>query len=267
MAHNRYVVQCDLIPGNICVGLFDDDKKFEAGLVFRFCVFLFALSVQWFFPFYHWCDADAVCFQTDACKRHHYCQSFLQTAAHCISARLVSLTHVDAYTVAGALIQLAALGFFIQLISSLKIFFQLQLQPIVKWFWLTAGSAFAVKIVLQAFSAIPQLNTYAFGVRPIVIGFLHLVLLAFVSVFLMGYLLQQQFLQTAHSLAKKAAWLFLIAVLLNEALLMLHGVVAMNYESIPYMNYYLLGAAILLFTSLLLLFKMNTSSTNSSFPL
>lgn len=166
--------------------------------------------------------------------------------------------------VAGALIQLAALAYFIQLITSLISYFQQSLYPTVKWFWLAAGSAFAVKIVLQAFSAIPELNTYAFGVRPIVIGFLHLVLLAFVSVFLMGYLLQQQFLQMAHPLTKKAAGLFLIAVLLNEVLLMLQGVVAMKYESIPYMNYYLLGTAVILFLSLILVFTINTFSTKSS---
>lgn len=168
--------------------------------------------------------------------------------------------------VAGALIQLAALGYFIQLVVSLKTFFQQQLQPLVKWFWLAAGSAFAIKIVLQVFSAIPQLNTYAFGVRPIVIGFLHLVLLAFVSVFIMGYLLQQQFLSTVHPPAKRAAWLFLIAVLLNEILLMLQGVVAMKYETVPYMNYYLLGTAVILFISLVLVFTLNTFSTKSSSP-
>jgi hypothetical protein len=166
--------------------------------------------------------------------------------------------------VAGALIQLAAVGYFIQLIISLKTFFKQHLQTIVKWFWLAAGSAFAIKIILQAFSAIPQLNTYAFGVRPIVIGFLHLVLLAFVSVFVMGYLLQQQFLHTAHPLAKKAAWLFLIAVLLNEALLMLQGVVAMRYESIPYMNYYLLGTAVLLMGSLVGVFWGNVKKIELS---
>jgi hypothetical protein len=166
--------------------------------------------------------------------------------------------------VAGALIQLAALGYFVQLILSLKTFLRQQLHPIVKWFWLVAGSAFAIKILLQAFSAIPQLNTYAFGVRPIVIGFLHLVLLAFVSVFIVGYLFQQQFLQTAHSLVRKAACLFLIAVLLNEVLLMLQGVVAMKYETVPYLNYYLLGTAILLLTALISLLAKNAVSMKSS---
>jgi hypothetical protein len=159
--------------------------------------------------------------------------------------------------VAGALLQIAALVFMSKLFPLLRNIFHKHLRPIIKWFWLFAASAFVIKIILQAFSAIPQLNTYAFGVRPIVIGFLHLVLLAFVSVFLIGYLLQQQMLQLTTPVSKIAAWLFLSSVLLNEVLLMLQGLMAMFYETIPYMNFYLFGTAVLLFLSLIGLLLTN----------
>jgi hypothetical protein len=156
--------------------------------------------------------------------------------------------------VAGALIQLAALWHFLKLTVSWKKNAAVFVYPIVKWFWMVAGTAFAIKMILQAFSAIPQLNVYAFGLRPVIIGFLHLVLLAFVSVFIMGWLFQTQLLPVTQPPAKKAAWLFVSAVLLNEVLLLMQGVIAITYTTIPYVNHFLLVTALLLFLSLLLLF-------------
>jgi hypothetical protein len=155
--------------------------------------------------------------------------------------------------VVAALIQLAALWYFLKLIVALRSKLAAVLQPLVKWFWLTAGFAFAVKIILQSLSAVPQLNVYAFGLRPIIIGFLHLALLAFVSVFIMSWLFQMEMLQLTHRLGKRAAWLFLGAVVFNEILLMLQGVVAVFSKNMPYTNMLLLFAAFLIFTSLCIL--------------
>jgi hypothetical protein len=158
----------------------------------------------------------------------------------------------------GGLIQLVALFYFVKAIIALKSFFQAELQKHVKWFWLAAALALVIKIVLQALSAVPQLNTYAFGVRPIVIGFLHLVLLVFVSVFIMGYLLQQQLLQVTSPVSKKAGWVFLIAVLSNEVLLMLQGIAGITFHTLPYVNHLLLLTAIFIFSALLTLFIKNS---------
>jgi hypothetical protein len=163
--------------------------------------------------------------------------------------------------VAGALVQLAALWFFIKLIMRQKNNFNTQVIPLVKWFWLVVGTAFAIKILMQVFSAVPQLNVFAFGLRPIVIGFLHLVLLVFVSVFLMGYLFQQGFL-TLHRATKTAAWFFLIGVLLNEVVLMIQGIAAISYATIPYANYLLLFTALLMLMSLLVVFASNFKVDN-----
>lgn len=159
---------------------------------------------------------------------------------------------------AGGLIQLVALFYFVKAITALKPFFQAALQKHVKWFWLAAALALVIKIVLQALSAVPQLNTYAFGVRPIVIGFLHLVLLVFVSVFIMGYLLQQQLLQVTSPVSEKAGWVFLIAVLANEVLLMLQGIAGITFHTLPYVNHLLLLTAIFIFSALLTLFIKNS---------
>lgn len=155
--------------------------------------------------------------------------------------------------VAGAVVQLAALVYFIKLIAALRKKMLHNLHPISKLFWLVAGSAFVIKIILQAFSAIRQLNTYAFGLRPIVIGFLHLVLLAFVSVFIIGYLIQEQMISVQNTISRKAARLFIGGVMVNELVLMLQGVAAITYNTIPFANHLLLATAVIILLALLLL--------------
>ena len=52
--------------------------------------------------------------------------------------------------------------------------------------------ALTIKFMLQSGSVIPSLSTLAFGFRPIVIGYLHLVLLGFTTLFLLGSMLEDQ---------------------------------------------------------------------------
>lgn len=152
---------------------------------------------------------------------------------------------------AAALIQLVAAGFLIKII--LQIRKQLQLPTQVKWLWLIAAAAFILKITLQAFSAIPELNTYAFGIRAIVIAFLHLVLLLFVSFFLLGFLIQHQLITVEKKQSKTGLWIFACAAISNEVLLILQGIAAMQSTNIPYNGYLLLAVAVAMFGGLLLL--------------
>ncbi len=158
-----------------------------------------------------------------------------------------------------ALIQLIALAIFIRLFLQLKKQLSTTLHRFVKWIWLFSASAFTLKIILQAFSAIPELNKFAFGIRPIIIGFLHLVLLGFVSLFILGYLLQQQLLSLQQKSAAFGLWLFVFAMVLNEVLLMGQGMAAISYSHFPYGNQLLLGAAILMFAGLLVVYSSQAS--------
>ncbi len=154
---------------------------------------------------------------------------------------------------AAAIIQLFAVYLFIGLAYELKHILQSTIHPLVKWLWSFSILAFIIKIILQAFSAIPELNKYAFGIRPIIIGFLHLVLLGFVSIFILGYFAQSQLVSIEKNRAKKGIWIFIAGVLLNEMILMLQGIAAIRFTDIPYANYLLLFAAISMFTGLVLL--------------
>ena len=159
-----------------------------------------------------------------------------------------------------AFVQLIALVIFVWLFLQLRKQLSQHLHRFVKWIWLFSASAFALKIILQAFSAIPELNKFAFGIRPIIIGFLHLVLLGFVSLFILGYLIQHKLLVLQNKTAAIGLWLFISAMILNEVLLMGQGVTAISYSHFPYGNELLLGAAVLMFVGLLMFYKSQKSN-------
>lgn len=64
-------------------------------------------------------------------------------------------------------------------------------KPVLFFVGLLSMLALMLKIVLQAGSTIPSISKLAFGFRPIVIAYLHLVLLAFTLLFLLAYLIDQ----------------------------------------------------------------------------
>ena len=115
-----------------------------------------------------------------------------------------------------------------------------------------SGMALTVKLFLQLGSTIPSLSNLAFGFRPIVIGYLHLVLLGVITLFLLGYMFAKN-----HFIANKkiftGAFVFATGVILNEALLMIQGTAAISYTTIPFINEMLLGTALILFSGVLLM--------------
>ncbi|MEO7045129.1 MAG: hypothetical protein ABI091_07445 [Ferruginibacter sp.] len=110
--------------------------------------------------------------------------------------------------------------------------------------------ALTAKLLLQLGSTVPSLSQLAFGFRPIVIGYLHLVLLGVISLFLLGYMITENFIQENRTL-KIGIVIFACGVILNEVILMTQGITALDYYNIPYINEMLLGAALVLFTGAL----------------
>ncbi len=161
---------------------------------------------------------------------------------------------VETIALVAAVVQLIGLLFFLK---TLKLIFRTLKNTVNRsvWgLWTLSVSAFILKIILQTLSAIPQLNQYAFGIRPIVIGFLHLVLLGFVSLFLLGYLFENKLLQLKDATSKWSLWLFCTGVLLNELILMIQGLCAINSSDLPFSNHILLTVAVMMFLGLAILF-------------
>lgn len=113
------------------------------------------------------------------------------------------------------------------------------------------GIAFCVtlKLLLQFGSVFPVLSKLAFGFRPIVIAYLHLVLLAIISGFLLTYLYTNELIYRS---TKTMFFLviFIIGVFLNEFLLALQGIFSFEYVLIPYANELLFVSAIVLLTGI-----------------
>ncbi len=125
--------------------------------------------------------------------------------------------------------------------------------------------AFTIKIVLQLLSTIPALNQLAYGFRPIVIGYLHLVLLGFITLFILAYATGIHVIQY-NSRMVNGAIIFASGIIINEILLLFQGTAAMELISIPFNNEMLLGAAFILFSGAFLLFvsqkKVKTTLPN-----
>ena len=124
--------------------------------------------------------------------------------------------------------------------------------PTAKRILVLSALALTAKLLLQLGSTIPSLSDLAFGFRPIVIGYLHLVLLGVITLFLLGYMFAEKYFHI-NKIAIAGAIVFAGAVILNEVFLMVQGVAAITYTAIPFINEMLLGSALLLFSGSLLI--------------
>ncbi|MCO5229538.1 MAG: hypothetical protein M9958_00140 [Chitinophagales bacterium] len=115
-------------------------------------------------------------------------------------------------------------------------------------FFYGATFAMTIKFILQTISIIPSLSHLVFGLRSIVIAYIHLILLGVYSLFIIGYAFQNRLLR-ATPLAKFAAFAFLLGVVLNEAVLGIQGMAAFTYTLVPFSNEALFVVASLLFLS------------------
>lgn len=122
----------------------------------------------------------------------------------------------------------------------------------VKMFFFSAAVAMSIKFVLQTLSVIPDLSHAVFGLRPIVIAYLHLVFLGVYSLFIIGMLFRNKVVHLYNG-SKIAALVFLVGVILNELVLAVQGFAAFTYTVVPYVNQYLLIAALTLLSGALLL--------------
>jgi hypothetical protein len=131
-------------------------------------------------------------------------------------------------------------------------FFSSISNKLLKYLFAFVGVALLIKFSLQLFSIIPSISKLVFGFRPIVIAYLHLVLLAITSVFIITYLFANHFIIN-NTKAKKAIVLFTIGVLLNEFILGVQGIASISYIVVPYTNYMLLAVSVLILVSSLML--------------
>ncbi len=121
-----------------------------------------------------------------------------------------------------------------------------------RWILGLSAIALTLKLLLQLGSTIPSLSILAYGFRPIVIGYLHLVLLGVISLFLLGYISGYQII-AINKMTFTGLLIFVAGIIINEVLLMIQGVCDLGYINVPYINQSLLFTACILFTGMLLI--------------
>lgn len=179
-------------------------------------------------------------------------------AASCIPAYFLSALWIPMPAWVYFIIVLSALAqLYGWLILVKNIFKQEQLftsgLPIhAKWLLSLSAIALTIKLLLQAISTIPSLSTLAFGFRPIIIAYLHLILLGMISLFIIGYFLSEKSI-TINKRLHAGIIIFTSGILINEILLMVQGISAISNFSVPLINELLLVAAAILFSGMLFL--------------
>ena len=121
-----------------------------------------------------------------------------------------------------------------------------------RWLIYLAGLALSIKLILQLISIIPFLSQLAFGFRPVVIGYLHLMLLGVITLFILGFIFTNHLYKSTR-FTKIGIVVFIIGIIVNQILLLVQGVAAMNYIGIPYINESLFTIAVVMFIGLLFL--------------
>jgi hypothetical protein len=159
-----------------------------------------------------------------------------------------------------AVAQLSGWVMFVRLLLRNGIAFKTDLSLNTRRLLLLSAIAFTIKLLLQLGSTHPALSQLAFGFRPIVIGYLHLVLLGVITIFIFGYIESIQVLITGRYY-QTGVWIFISAIIVNEIFLMLQGVTGLNYTIIPFINEALFAAALALFCGL---FIINTQAGRKS---
>lgn len=174
----------------------------------------------------------------------------------CLPAFFVSMLWIDppfwVFAVAGAasLIQIAAL--FLIFLNGFK--FREKLKPVFS----NKGSvllifsliAFSTKIVLQFFCIFPELNRFVFGHRPVIVGYLHLVLIGFISFYIIGIAIRLKVLSLDSLWNKAGLVLFITGFFVTEICCVLQGLADMIDYSFRWTNPTLFGAAIAMFTGI-----------------
>ncbi|MBC5994513.1 hypothetical protein [Pontibacter cellulosilyticus] len=171
----------------------------------------------------------------------------------CIPAFLLSVLWIKpaiaVYWISGAaaVVQVMALGVLLAILIPLR---RQVYNLFGGWSKLTlqlAILAFILKTGMQFATAFPYMADLAYKIRLFVIGYLHLVLIGFVSLFILAFFVQKGWLSLKQSMSKWGIGIFILGFILTEMLLFLQGTFFwIGLGAIPYFNELLFGQSILL---------------------
>lgn len=149
--------------------------------------------------------------------------------------------------------QLAGWIILLSAFNKIKSYTKANLSSYGRTLLILSAIAFSIKLLLQSGSVHPALSQLSYSFRPIIIGYLHLVLLAVTSIFLIGYVVGLKMIFT-NRIFLWGSFIFVAGIIINELLLMAQGITAMDYYPFPHMDRLLFAAAIILLAGTLLMF-------------
>jgi hypothetical protein len=160
------------------------------------------------------------------------------------------------------LLILVALLLFLRLVFLLNLY-TFKTQRLAHTLIVLSLVSFAIKMLLQTGTIIPALRNAVFGYRPIIIGFLHLVFLGFVTFFILSDFLVAGIFAPQKKFSATAIIFFAAAIIINETILLINGLGLMFYSTNPIYPWLLWGAAILLLigATLMLIARLRDSSS------
>lgn len=122
----------------------------------------------------------------------------------------------------GVVIQTIAITYFIKILVGIKGGLKENLSLLTLRLWMIAALCFIVKVLIQSMVAIPYLATVSYTIKNFVIGFIHLLMLGTISMFLIGNF--YQFYKVKTGIFKWGTGLFLTGFLGSELLLFFQGI-------------------------------------------
>lgn len=217
------------------------------------CSIYYYLHFQYNGWFFFACMGLALGFLNIRKTEHSFYEtSFQLFAVACVPAYFLSTLWLDLpiwlYVIAvlSAIIQLFTWFKLLLILVKTRRDYLKNYAPLLRYILLFVSFALSIKFLLQLGSTIPAISQLVFGFRPIVIAYLHLVLLAIMSLFVLFYIYANHLIIISKKI-KFGIILFSIGVILNEIILAIQGLAAFSYIPIPYVNEILFGIAILLF--------------------
>lgn len=112
--------------------------------------------------------------------------------------------------------------------------------------------AYSIKVFLQLGSVVPSLGKIVFGYRSIIIGYLHLVFLGVITLFVLGYAFGWG-IKKILPVSRIGIITFFSGVILSELALMVQGFFALSYIKVPYIREVLIAVTAGMFIGALFL--------------
>jgi hypothetical protein len=163
----------------------------------------------------------------------------------------------------GCILILISLFYFIAWLRQLKTTALFE-EPISRTLWTLAAFSFGLKMLLNVGTIFPQLGRAVYGDRPVIIGFLHLVFLGFLTFFLLAMLVEYGYFKKSSGTVRYPFVVFGFGIIANELLLALQGLGNLLRTPTAAFNWLLWGGSILLFAGALLLLIARLRSSQRS---